>query len=67
MYQMKCTRPEVEATCRRQSCVHPKICKLLGVNHEPVIELMRAARQVDGVKKVLVASGIRMDFGPPEP
>ena len=62
MYQMKCTRPEVEATCRRQSCVHPKICKLLGVDHQPVIELMRAARQVDGVKKVLVASGIRMDL-----
>lgn len=62
MYQMKCTRPEVEATCRRQSCVHPKICKLLGVDHQPVIELMREARQVDGVKKVLVASGIRMDL-----
>ncbi len=27
MYQMKCTKPEVEAVCRRQSCVHPKICK----------------------------------------
>ncbi len=34
MYQMNCTRPEVEAVCRRQSCVHPKICKLLGVDHQ---------------------------------
>lgn len=67
MYQMKCTRPEVEATCRRQSCVHPKICKLLGVDHQPVIELMRAARQVEGVKKVLVASGIRMDLARQSP
>lgn len=67
MYQMKCSRPEVEATCRRQSCVHPKICKLLGVNHQPVIELMRAARQVEGVKKVLVASGIRMDLARQSP
>ena len=62
MYQMRCTRPEVEARCRRQSCVHPKICKLLGVDHQPVIELMRSARQVPGVKKVLVASGVRMDL-----
>lgn len=62
MYQMKCTKPEVEAVCRRQSCVHPKICKLLGVDHQPVIELMREARQVEGVKKVLVASGVRMDL-----
>ena len=67
MYQMKCTRPEVEATCRRQSCVHPKICKLLGVDHQPVIELMRAAREVDGVKKVLVASGVRMDLARQSP
>ncbi len=67
MYQMKCTRPEVEATCRRQSCVHPKICKLLGVDHQPVIELMREARKVEGVKKVLVASGIRMDLARQSP
>ncbi len=67
MYQMQCTRPEVEAVCRRQSCVHPKICKLLGVDHQPVIELMREARQVKGVKKVLVASGIRMDLARQSP
>ncbi len=67
MYQMKCTQPEVEAKCRRQSCVHPKICKLLGVDHQPVINLMRAAREVDGVKKVLVASGVRMDLARQSP
>jgi uncharacterized radical SAM protein YgiQ len=62
MYEMKCTRPEVEAICRRQSCVHPTICKLLGTDHGPLIELMRQARQTPGIKKVLVASGIRMDL-----
>jgi uncharacterized radical SAM protein YgiQ len=62
MYQMQCTRPEVEAVCRRQSCVHPTVCKLLGTDHGPLIQLMRDAREVSGVKKVLVASGIRMDL-----
>lgn len=62
MYHMKCTRPEVEAVCRRQSCVHPTICKLLGTDHGPLVELMKEAREVPGVKKVLVASGIRMDL-----
>ncbi|HEY4310227.1 MAG TPA: YgiQ family radical SAM protein [Pirellulales bacterium] len=62
MYQMRCTRPEVEARCRRLSCVHPTICKLLGTDHGPLIELMREARQEPGVRKVLVASGIRMDL-----
>ena len=62
MYEMKCSRPEVEAICRRQSCVHPTICKLLETDHQPLIELMREARETNGVKKVLVASGIRMDL-----
>ena len=67
MYQMKCSRPEVEAVCRRQSCVHPTICKLLGTDHGPLIQLMREARQVKGVRKVLVASGIRMDLAQRSP
>ena len=62
MYEMKCTRPEIEAICRRQSCVHPKICKLLGTDHGPLIALMKQAREIPGVDKVLVASGIRMDL-----
>ena len=62
MYQMQCTRPEVEAICRRQSCVHPTICRLLGTDHGPLIQLMREARETPGIKKVLVASGIRMDL-----
>src|SRR3989304_4116713 len=59
---MRCTRPEVEAICRRQSCVHPTICKLLGTDHGPLIELLRRARTDPGIRKVLVASGIRMDI-----
>jgi uncharacterized radical SAM protein YgiQ len=62
MYAMRCTKPEVEAICRRLSCVHPKICVLLGTDHGPLLELMRQAREVPGVRKVLVASGIRMDL-----
>jgi uncharacterized radical SAM protein YgiQ len=62
MYQMRCTRPEVEAKCKRLSCVHPGICKLLGTDHGPTLELMRKARETPGVKKVLVSSGIRMDL-----
>jgi uncharacterized radical SAM protein YgiQ len=62
MYEMRCTRPEVEAVCRRLSCVHPTICKLLGTSHEPLIDLMQQVREEPGVKKVFVASGIRMDL-----
>jgi uncharacterized radical SAM protein YgiQ len=62
MYRMRCTRPEVEAKCKRLSCVHPTICKLLGTDHGPLIELMKDVRSVAGIRKVFVASGIRMDL-----
>lgn len=62
MYEMRCTDPAVEAICRRPSCIHPKICKLLGTSHKPTLELLRKARAVPGVKRVQVASGIRMDL-----
>ncbi len=62
MYQMRCTRPEVEAKCKRLSCIHPTICKLLGTDHQPTIELMRKTRETPGIRKVFVASGIRMDL-----
>ncbi len=62
MYTMRCSRPEVEAKCKRLSCVHPGICKLLGTDHGPLVELMREVREVKGIRKVLVSSGIRMDL-----
>jgi radical SAM superfamily enzyme YgiQ (UPF0313 family) len=67
MYQMRCTRPEVEARCKRLSCVHPKVCKLLGTDHGPLVDLMRKSREIPGVDRVLVASGIRMDLAQKSP
>ncbi|MBL4848091.1 MAG: YgiQ family radical SAM protein [Planctomycetes bacterium] len=62
MYRMRCSKPEVEAVCRRLSCVHPKICKLLGTDHGPLIQLMRKARNIKGIRQVNVASGVRIDL-----
>ena len=62
MYRMTCKDPEVEQKCRRPSCVHPTICKLLKTDHAPIKQLMRDVRNTRGVKKVLVASGVRMDL-----
>ena len=62
MYQMRCTRPDVEARCRRLSCIHPKICPLLGTDHKPTVDLLEKARATPGVRRVHVASGIRMDL-----
>jgi uncharacterized radical SAM protein YgiQ len=62
MYQMNCCRPEVGRKCRRLSCLHPSVCKLLRTDHGPLLQLLKAARRLPGVRQVLVASGVRMDL-----
>ncbi|MEE9603746.1 MAG: YgiQ family radical SAM protein, partial [Thermoguttaceae bacterium] len=62
LYQMNCTRPEVRNRCRRLSCLTPTICKLLKPDHQPLIDLMKAARGLKGVKRVFIASGVRTDL-----
>ena len=67
MYRMRCSEPETEARCRRLSCVSPKVCKLLDTDHAPLVDLLRKGRAVEGVKKIHIASGIRMDLARGEP
>jgi uncharacterized radical SAM protein YgiQ len=62
MYRLACKSREIESACRRPSCVYPGICPNLNTDHAPLIELYRKARAVRGVKKVLIASGVRYDL-----
>jgi len=62
MYAMGCKDSGLQSLCRRQSCLHPVLCRRLRTGHEPLLRLLRKARQLSGVRKVLVASGIRMDL-----
>jgi uncharacterized radical SAM protein YgiQ len=67
MYRLACKSPEIEAACRRPSCVYPGICPNLNTNHSSLIGLYRKARALPGVKKVLVASGLRYDLAVTSP
>ena len=62
MYRMRCSKPEVEKVCRRLSCIHPTVCKLLDTDHRPTIDLMRRTREIKGIKRVHIQSGVRMDL-----
>ncbi len=62
MYRLRCKDPAIEAICRKPSCVYPKVCKILGTDHAPLTRLYRRARQVPGIKKVFIASGLRYDL-----
>jgi uncharacterized radical SAM protein YgiQ len=62
MYRLACKSSEIEAACRRPSCVYPGICKNLNTDHAPLIRLYRRARTLPGIKKVLIGSGVRYDL-----
>jgi uncharacterized radical SAM protein YgiQ len=62
MYRMHCISKEIEQSCRRLSCVYPGICKNLKTDHAPLISLYKRARNLDGIKRVHVASGLRYDL-----
>jgi uncharacterized radical SAM protein YgiQ len=62
MWRLGCKSAEIEASCKRPSCVYPGICKNLNTDQTPLIDLYRGARGVEGVKKVLIASGLRYDI-----
>ena len=62
MYRIACKSREIESACRRPSCVYPTVCSNLDTDHSPLIRLYRRAREVPGIKKVLIASGVRYDL-----
>jgi uncharacterized radical SAM protein YgiQ len=62
MYRLACKSREIESACRRPSCVYPGICPNLNTDHAPLIRLYRKARELPGVRKVLIASGVRYDL-----
>jgi uncharacterized radical SAM protein YgiQ len=62
MYRLACRSREIEAACRKPSCVYPDICPNLDTDHSALIRLYRRVRAIPGVKKALVASGVRYDL-----
>jgi uncharacterized radical SAM protein YgiQ len=67
MYRMACKDKAIEEKCRRPSCVFPAVCPNLNTSHEKLIHLYRKARALPGIKKVMVASGVRYDLAVKSP
>jgi uncharacterized radical SAM protein YgiQ len=67
MWRIGCKSPQIEAACRKPSCVYPGICSNLNTDHGPLIKLYRRARQLRGVKKILIGSGLRYDLAVQSP
>jgi uncharacterized radical SAM protein YgiQ len=67
MYRIACKSREIEAACRKPSCVYPGICPNLNTDHSALIHLYRRARSLPGIKKILIGSGVRYDLAVESP
>ena len=67
MYRLACKSKKIESACRLPSCVYPGICSNLNTDHSSLTKLYRKTRALPGVKKVLIASGLRYDLAVEDP
>ena len=57
-----CEKQKKLGLCKGKKCLAPKPCAGLQVSHEEYLHLLRQLRQIDGIKKVFIRSGIRFDY-----
>ena len=62
MYMMKGKRSELCAKCSRPSCIQPKICPNLNIDHSALLELYRKVDALPQIKKSFIGSGVRYDM-----
>lgn len=62
MYRMEGRDLSICASCKKPSCIHPRICPNLNTDHGPLLDLYRAVDALPGIKKSFIGSGIRYDL-----
>ena len=62
MYGFECHRKDEKGCCPKKRCLFPKVCTDLRIDHGKQVSLLKAIRAIDGIKKVVVASGVRYDM-----
>ena len=62
MYGIECSKKLVKGSCKDKKCLYPKPCSYLAIDHSKQMALLKKISEIPGVKKVMVASGIRHDM-----
>lgn len=57
-----CDKQLKHGSCKDKQCLYPKVCSNMDVDHSDYLELLKKLRNLDGVKKVFVRSGLRYDY-----
>ena len=61
-FKPACKKQLTHGVCKNRRCLWPNVCRNMDTNEDAYAELLRDLRQIPGVKKVFVRSGIRFDY-----
>lgn len=62
MYMMRGKNSELCSRCSRPSCIQPKVCPNLNINHQPLLNLYKKVDAMPEIKKSFIGSGVRYDL-----
>ncbi len=62
MYKIECEKKLSKGSCSNKRCLYPDRCSSLKIDHKNQRELLRLMRNIPGINKVFIASGIRYDM-----
>ena len=60
--QPSCAMQKEHGLCKEKKCLAPRPCKNLIADHSDYVSLLRKLREIKGIKKVFIRSGIRYDY-----
>ena len=60
--QPSCEKQLEHGVCKNRQCLFPKPCRNLKADHKDYVSLLRKLREIPGIKKVFIRSGIRFDY-----
>jgi len=59
---VSCEKQKTLGACKNKQCLFPSVCKNMKVDHTKYLQMLRRLREIDGIKKVFIRSGIRFDY-----
>ena len=62
MYRMHGNDLTVCEKCKRPSCIFPKVCPNLNINHTALTDIYRSVDKLPGIKRSYIGSGVRYDM-----
>jgi uncharacterized radical SAM protein YgiQ len=61
-FHASCKKQSTEGSCEHRDCLFPEPCPNLDLDHGEYLDLLRELREINGIKRVFIRSGIRFDY-----